>query len=342
MPLVITFDGLDPAAHTWYQDLDTGEIVQAYPGSVHPVRAVNDVQRYVTMGLGTISGVEDGTDGIIDELTNRMIEVFIDLQPLEDPSYWTLATMLERIGVLQDLDEEALADYQEAQRPHVSSTVPVDDSTDVAIATDVVVIFDKAMDPTTMIPANFIVRKTEGEGNPNLVDSVIMSGGNTTATLILSEPLEHALRYIIEITTDARTADSIPFQTQYAMAHGWVTIAGDGIAPEVVAFSPLNLATDVALDVEPTITFSEAMDPATMIGLNIVLLDPVDGAVAASITMDVTNTIATITPDDPLLPNTVYRIGVNGTADGGTTADATGDLMVTTDIQADGFTTVAA
>lgn len=87
------------------------------------------------------------------------------------------------------------------------------------------------------------------------------------------------------------------------------TIESDTTAPTVSSTSPLDGASDVAVDSTVTVTFSEEMDAATITEATVTLEDagsnPVDGSVTSS------GTTATFTPDTDLECNTTYTVRVS-------------------------------
>ncbi len=76
--------------------------------------------------------------------------------------------------------------------------------------------------------------------------------------------------------------------------------ADDTTPPQVSATTPNDSATDVPLGAPVNATFSEAMDPATIDGAVFQLLDASNMAVPATVTYDVANRRATLTPSAPL------------------------------------------
>jgi hypothetical protein len=76
----------------------------------------------------------------------------------------------------------------------------------------------------------------------------------------------------------------------------------DGVCPLVISTDPANLATNVALDKVITITFNEAMNPATITQASITLT----GAAPVTGTVSYNGVTATFTPNSPLAINTTY------------------------------------
>jgi hypothetical protein len=91
--------------------------------------------------------------------------------------------------------------------------------------------------------------------------------------------------------------------------------AFDKVAPTVSYVTPANNAGNIGTNARLTATFSEAMSEASLASA-IGMIDEASGSVIAlqSITFDLVNNIATITPQAPLTPNRVYRAEVSTSA----------------------------
>lgn len=94
-------------------------------------------------------------------------------------------------------------------------------------------------------------------------------------------------------------------------------LTGGDTNPPVATFAPLNGATDVAIDVHPTITFNEAIrniDDSEITNANVAslltLTDPSKGAVPFTATIDGDKKVITITPNANLANEEVYTVGV--------------------------------
>jgi hypothetical protein len=91
-----------------------------------------------------------------------------------------------------------------------------------------------------------------------------------------------------------------------------VTFAADTTPPTVSAVSPAATATDVAITTAVTVTFSEAVDPATITTNTVQLRDPANALVAATVSYSAATQTATLTPTVALLANTAYTVTVKG------------------------------
>lgn len=113
-------------------------------------------------------------------------------------------------------------------------------------------------------------------------------------------------------------------------------------APTVTGTNPAAGAQDVPVTVRPVVTFSEAMDPASITASTVRLLDASGAAVAqaaGSPQLSANHLEATITPAADLDNAATYRIWVDGGAGG--VRDEVGKEMAADWEQSPGFTTVA-
>ncbi len=108
------------------------------------------------------------------------------------------------------------------------------------------------------------------------------------------------------------------------------------VTPYVAVAGPLDESEDVAVDAPISVTFSKVMDEATINTTNLYVLDGVTH-VPATVSLDASGKIATITPDDPLDAETLYKIHVTVDA-----TDVDGDGLSNVFEQENGWTTAAA
>ena len=110
------------------------------------------------------------------------------------------------------------------------------------------------------------------------------------------------------------------------------TFGDDTIAPTVVAVTPPDAATGVAVGTAVTVQFSEPMNPATLTGGGFELRGPSNALVAATVAYN--GVTATLTPSTPLAPGTQYTARILTSA-----TDAAGNALTTA--YAWSFTTTA-
>ena len=96
-----------------------------------------------------------------------------------------------------------------------------------------------------------------------------------------------------------------------------IDCGADGTAPTVTARTPVPGATGVALDVHPTATFSEAMNPTTVTTQTLTLVKSATGTpIAAAVSYDAGTLAATLTPSASLEAATSYVVTVKGGSTG--------------------------
>ena len=124
-------------------------------------------------------------------------------------------------------------------------------------------------------------------------------------------------------------ADSGAYQVSYAT---------DIIPPAVTSVTPADGATNIGVTTNLAVTFSEALDPATVTAATFELRDPLNNLVSATITYDPSTRIAKLTPAAVLANSTVYTAMVKGGASG--VKDLTGNPLASDYTWS--FTTIAA
>ncbi len=174
--------------------------------------------------------------------------------------------------------------------PTVSSTTPGTDATGMPRNTIVTASFSTAMNATTITATTFTLQN----GSTPVTGVVTYSG--TTATFTPSAILEASSVYTATITAGAKSA----MGSSLALTTWNFTTVG---LPVPGLTDPLNSATGVALNKVVSLTFSGAMDPATINSSTFTLTQGttvIPGAVAY------TGITATFTPTSALAGNTVY------------------------------------
>jgi hypothetical protein len=161
----------------------------------------------------------------------------------------------------------------------------------------------------------------------------------TSATLVSCTQLRLTLTIAADAPLGPRTLEVTNPDGSYLSRPAALQVT-DATPPTVTATVPSASATGVSAAVQPTVTFSEAMDAATLTAASVALLKadgtPVAQA-AGSPSLDGTQRIAKIVPAAPLLAGAVYRIQVTGGASGA--HDAMGTPLAVTFTQSPGFTT---
>ena len=181
-------------------------------------------------------------------------------------------------------------------RPTVSSTIPVNNATGVALNSNMSATFSEAMDPLTITTVTF----TLTQGGTPVAGAVTYSG--VTATFKPNADLTGSTVYTATITTGARdlAGNALLLDKVWTFTTG---AAPDTTRPIVILTVPADLATGVALNSNMSATFSEAMDPLTITTVTFTLTQggaPVAGAVTYS------GVTATFKPNADLTGSTLY------------------------------------
>lgn len=197
--------------------------------------------------------------------------------------------------------------------PTVTQTDPADTDIDVAINKKITVTFSEAMAPATLASpaASFTLEETGGDP----VSGVVTYLGNI-ATFDPVADLAPSAEYTATITTVATDLAG----NALASAYVWTFTTGGGTdttKPTVILTDPVDVATGVAVNKKVTATFSESMDPATLVApaTTFRLKEFVNGnSVAGAVAYDAITKMATFTPGSNLANSTKYTATITTTA----------------------------
>ncbi|AIE83809.1 antifreeze protein [Fimbriimonas ginsengisoli Gsoil 348] len=179
--------------------------------------------------------------------------------------------------------------------PRLISTDPVASATGVSINKKVSATFSENMDPSSVSPQTFFLKRPNGTFVP-----ATLAYANKVAVLDPTSSLLSNTVYTATVTGGVK--DSAGNAMVAGVSWSFKTAAtGDTTPPTVVSTKPANLATNVFLNQTINATFSEAMQATT---LNTATFK-VDG-VLGSVTYDTANHIASFNPTGDLAPNTTY------------------------------------
>jgi hypothetical protein len=183
--------------------------------------------------------------------------------------------------------------------PTVSSTVPTNTATAVAINQTIAVTFSEAMNPLTINNTTFTLM----QGTTAITGTVNYAG--VTATFAPISNLATLTTYTATITTGVTDLAHNALAADFV----WVFATGpstDTTPPTIMAINPTNTAPDVALNQTINVTFSEAMDPATITTTHFTLTGPGATTVTGTVAYVAASQIASFTPTSNLAPNTTY------------------------------------
>ncbi len=182
--------------------------------------------------------------------------------------------------------------------PTVTTVVPANNATAIAITSKPVVTFSEAMNATTITSTTFTLK----QGTTVVAGTVAYAG--TTATFTPTSSLVAGLVYTGTITTGAKdvAGNAIAANYTWSFTTGAATTT-DVIAPTVTTVVPANNATAIAITSKPVVTFSEAMNAATITATTFTLKQ---GTTVVAGTVAYAGTTATFTPTSSLVAGLVY------------------------------------
>lgn len=205
--------------------------------------------------------------------------------------------------------------------PQVATVVPSDGAVGIAPGTVVSVTFTVAIDPATLTPYSL---RLQDEGGNEVPGALTLSDDGLTASLIPTTPFSEGKTYAIEVTRQIRDTNDIPLDIDGADSLLISTFSVLATPPTVVSVTPADEAT-VAPDLAAIeVTFSEAMDPATITPATFLLSD-MQGAVSYD---PETLTARFDIAGGPLVPKRLYTIFVAGTVTDAAGVPMGGDLLV--------------
>ena len=216
--------------------------------------------------------------------------------------------------------------------PVILSTVPTDGANGVSRNTSVQVVFNEAMNASTVTNASFFIVAT---GGTPIAGTRTLSTDQKTVTFTPSSILGESADIDVTVTTDVEDLAGNALASQYTSS--FTTGSGsDGTPPEVAAVLPEDQATEVNENVQPQVTFTEPMNPSTINTTNITIAikEPFT-AVPASVSLSPDGLTATIVPINQLINGETYlitiQIGCQDVALNPLVAPVTSEFEVTSD-----------
>jgi len=184
--------------------------------------------------------------------------------------------------------------------PTVVSETPLSGVGGVCPNTVVTATFSRAMNPATINDTTFTLK---GPGATAVAGIVTYAA--STATFTPSRPLALSTLYTATITTGAQDTFGNALTSNFV----WTFTTGSTTCPPptVVSVAPPNGSSGICPSSLVLATFSEAMNPDTIISPATNFTLAASGTpVAGTVTYDVSSYVATFTPTSPLALNTVY------------------------------------
>ena len=199
----------------------------------------------------------------------------------------------------------------------VVSVIPVDGATNVTTDVQPVITFNKLL--TSPVTDSFTIKFRKG--STTVTGSVKYTG--MTATFVPSSPLAPNTVYTGTVALGNKTGNSDDNQdeneneseddddhhqsTGKSMYFTWSFTTGAGgvdvTAPTISSSDPADKATNVAVSIHPSVTFSEAMNSTTINSTNFILTQ---GSTAVAGSVAYSGMKAIFTPSASLTANTIY------------------------------------
>src|SRR5207302_1714497 len=199
----------------------------------------------------------------------------------------------------------AIFTFTISTRPTVTLQTPTPNSIGIPLNTTVSATFSRPLNPATVTTASFSLRAAGAAANAPA--TVALDATGTIATLTPTSPLVAGTVYTATVTATVTDTVGTPLGT--ASVWSFTTSA----APAVIAQSPTPGAIAVPLTATVTATFTTPMNAASIVPTTLsphAALAPAN--VPATVALDATGTIATLTPTGPLALGTVYTATVVG------------------------------
>jgi hypothetical protein len=194
--------------------------------------------------------------------------------------------------------------------PNLTATPPVPENMDVPVNQVVTATFNEAMNPATIVAANFTLT---AQGSLISVPGLVAySGISNELVFVPSANLLPHTTYNAVITTGVQDLAG----QQMALAYPWSFQTGPALditPPELVTTVPASAAINVPVNQVVSATFTEAMNPLTLTTSTFLLYKGSTASgtpVPATIAYDTVNFIATLTPTNPLAINSFYTAKV--------------------------------
>jgi Domain of unknown function (DUF4082)/Bacterial Ig-like domain len=221
--------------------------------------------------------------------------------------------------------------------PTVTALTPAAGTTSVTRSSPISVTFSEPVDAATVSSSTLILRDAQGAA----VAAVVSYNASTqVATLTPSSLLAPSTLYTATVrggAIDPVVKDVAGNRLAADSSWSFTTIAADTTPPTVTAISPVAAATGISRTANITVTFSEAMDAASINAATIELRTPAGAVVASVVSYSATNRRATLNPNPTLAALTTYTVVVRGGATDPRVKDAAGNALAANSVST--FTT---
>jgi Ice-binding-like/Bacterial Ig-like domain len=201
--------------------------------------------------------------------------------------------------------------------PTLTLTVPASAATGIPTNETITGTFSKVMDPATITAAGTFTVAVAGAGGAAVPGLVGYAG--SIATFTPTTALASGTQFAVTITNAAQDLSGNALVAG-VVPNPWTFSTGSGPSttpPTITLSSPVSGALSVPLNSAVNATFSEAMDPVTVIAPNtfsLAVSGPGGPQIAGNVAYDPASDIATFTPAANLTANTQYTATVTNAA----------------------------
>lgn len=241
-----------------------------------------------------------------------LVQVFVDKDTGIDMTGYTSPTQLTIIGFSGNYNRaQIMPRYQsditvpDTTPPTVTATAPTSNATGVSLYDSLTATFSEKLAPATVTTATFTLEGPTGA----VAGTVSYDSGTRTATLDPTAALAALSRYTATLSagiTDLAGNPLVPYSWSFT------TGLADTTPPTLTGYAPTDGATGISLAAQVVMTFSEALDPASVTSATVFLTGP-GGAVPATLAYTPGATRVTLRPSGQLAPTTRYTATVKAT-----------------------------
>jgi hypothetical protein len=195
-------------------------------------------------------------------------------------------------------------------KPSVVLVEPFNGAAGVAVDAPVGLLFSERVSPGTVTPSTF--RLLRNATFTPVAGAVAVAADGRSAVFTPEADLRPSTQYRVEAGTEITdlTGQTLNFfVSTFTTAPG-----GDGAAPQVVAVSPQDGASEVPVNARVVMRVSEPVN-ALSVGPGAVAVSAGGAPVPGTIALSTDRTLLTFTPAAPLTPSTAYDVAAGGFAD---------------------------
>jgi Ice-binding-like/Bacterial Ig-like domain len=211
--------------------------------------------------------------------------------------------------------------FSTTSRPSVTSTNPAAAATDVPTNQKITATFTEPMSAATITASGTLTVATTSGAAP-VSGTVTYDAASKTAIFTPTADLTASTEFTATITTAAQDPSGGALASNYVWNFTTGTVA-NATAPTVFSTDPASAATLVPLNQKIAVTFSKAMNPATISAPGAVTVAIGAVPVLGAVSYDTASDTAIFTPAAPLTAGTVYTATVSPAV-----TDLDGDALI--------------